>query len=168
MFTCCPPLFFLLCLKTLLVLVKRHYRCKHPERVEWQKGICGEETKCMRKKKNFFLEAKQKQLRKKMQLSYLNPLSLTGETSCNGGSPSCRTLSPELTPVQIYLTLVRTNVSDCCLGYFRSRQVDTETRLHSSYRRPAFTTSSTLLPPVCPQLSQPIKEMVSQTTRSRD
>lgn len=46
--------FFLLCLKTLLVLVKRHYRCKHPERVEWQKGICGEETKCMRKEINFF------------------------------------------------------------------------------------------------------------------
>ncbi len=69
---------------------------------------------------------------------------------------------PELAPARLYLTLVRTNVSDCCLGYFRSRQVDTETRFHGFHRRSA---SSQTPPssPACPQLSQPMRAMVSQT-----
>lgn len=106
--------------------------------------------------------------KKKMQLSYLNPLS-TGETSCNGDSSSCRTLSPELNPALLYLTLVRTNVNDCCLDYFRNRQVDTEAWFNTSYRRPAsLQPPPSLLPPACPQLSQLIKAMGSQTTRSHD
>lgn len=46
-------------------------------------------------------------------------LYLTGDTCCNGSSPSCRTLSLVPAPARLYLTLLRTNVSDCCLGYFR-------------------------------------------------
>lgn len=96
------------------LLVKRLYGSKHPEQVEsW------EETKCMWKKWGVW-----------GGISPLIRIRLTGETSCNGGSPSCRTLSPEPSPLPIYLTLVRTNVSDCCSGYFRSQQVDRETRFH--------------------------------------
>lgn len=42
-----------------------------------------------------------------------------------------------LAPARLYLTLVRTNVSDCCLGYFRNLQIDTETRLRDFYCRSA-------------------------------
>lgn len=100
------------------LLVKRLYGSKHPEQVEsW------EETKCMCKKKK----------KGGIKRTHIR-IRLTAETSCSGGAPSCRTLSPE----PIYLTLVRTNVSDCCSGYFRSQQVDRETWFHRSYHRQLY------------------------------